>query len=153
MDLTEVPSEFRDQFLKLVNELEKKTGKTYILSLCELGKCEIELNDPSLRGPYEIYEMSENLSELNGIYQNSKEIEMKIHTLTAKDFIVFEDTGKFFWNCSKCGNKVPFVQLCPICLKFRKSKWNGVEVGYRGGHIYQSFDGFGTIVGKINILK
>lgn len=137
-----VPEKYKQQFLHLLDEMEKETGNIYSLEILRLG-CYQKLRFGAFenRENLIVYDASPGHELIEGKYKTVSDIRKKICELLALELNVING----IWKCDTCQYENPFsygehhfryATCCEgKCRNFRTTRWDQAEVNVLGLNI------------------
>ena len=156
---TNVPDEYQQKLLNLLNELEKETGNAYTMELRGLScNCSMRIKPFDKRTQYVVCNMLAGYEALEGTYANVKEIKEKIQQLEYEGLHVASGG----WKCPQCGCDQNYYgngccqgscRLNNGCRYSHRSKWDGVEAYPDSQKIYQGGGGSISVLTPLGDLK
>lgn len=156
----DLPADFKDRLLFLLEELEKETGEFFTLTVNKIGVYNsLALKPFEERSNYLIQNMKPEYESLNGIYPNLDAIKEKILKLKFGDSLCENDK---MWKCPNCGqikderrsNGATIIStvLCQFCYYNYKSIWDYIGFSLKSRMVYKNYGGSVSICHPIGVI-
>lgn len=100
-----LPDKYKEQFMKLLEDMEKETGTMFTVEITRLGvHRKLRFKPFDKRENFIVYEANPGYEKIEGMYKTVGDIGKKIGMLRAEELGVINGT----WTCTKCQYKNEF---------------------------------------------